>query len=144
MTVWLHGDRGLSLGVYVVLVLTDGIDGWSARRFGAATRFGAYFDVAADIIVVFVLMGMLSWSGAAPTWLLVGPLGVTLLFLGTSGEKTPRYDPIGKYYGTLLFLLIGLMMWSPLPEVTRVCSFLIAGASLLMAVNRIVYCARHQ
>jgi len=43
--------------VFIIFAVTDGIDGWIARRFNQTTKFGKYFDPVVDRIfmVCFVL-----------------------------------------------------------------------------------------
>ncbi len=43
-----NGERGLFVALVIGIVLTDLLDGPIARATGAATRFGAQFDSAAD------------------------------------------------------------------------------------------------
>lgn len=138
---WLEGSRQAALGIYVILVLTDGIDGWTARHLGAVTRAGAMLDVLADILVTLALLGMLVWTGTVSSWLPIGPVLAAVLFLCTSGKGTPRYDPIGKYYGTALFLLVGVLLWTNHTFWIQATSYVIAGLSLIVLVNRAVYVA---
>lgn len=63
---WVRGDVAISLSLYGVVVLSDALDGVAARRLGATTRFGAFFDVTSDIAVVVSLLVFLGLSGAVP------------------------------------------------------------------------------
>ena len=47
-----HGPSWLAAVVWILVSLTDGADGWLARRQGA-TRSGAFLDPLADKILVF-------------------------------------------------------------------------------------------
>lgn len=49
--------------LWAVLALTDGVDGWIARRQGA-TRSGAFLDPLADKVLVLGAMAVLVGSGA--------------------------------------------------------------------------------
>ena len=106
----IHGLRALALGLYFVILLSDAVDGWSARRLGVQTRFGARFDVLADMAVIFALLAMFGARGAIPIWLLAAPAVVAGAFLWESRRGTPRYDPIGKHYGTVLYVFLGVLL----------------------------------
>lgn len=56
---------------FVVAGISDGVDGFIARRFNQQSRFGAYLDPIADkllLVSVFVVMGII---GQLPLWLVV-------------------------------------------------------------------------
>jgi CDP-diacylglycerol--glycerol-3-phosphate 3-phosphatidyltransferase len=44
--------HGLAASVFILAALTDALDGWLARRFGAVSPFGAALDHAADKVLV--------------------------------------------------------------------------------------------
>lgn len=53
------------------VLVADGLDGWLARRFGAASRFGARFDMETDAFFVLVL-SVIAWqTGKAGAWVLL-------------------------------------------------------------------------
>ena len=54
-------------GLWVVLSLTDGVDGWIARRHGT-TRSGAFLDPLADKVLVLGAMFALVAAGRFPVW----------------------------------------------------------------------------
>ena len=108
---WLGELRLEAIGLFVLMLLSDVLDGWAARRLGAETMFGAYFDVVTDMAVILGLLAVLSASGAIPVWLPVVPAVVAVTFLATSRRTAPRYDPIGKHCGTALYVLIGVLLW---------------------------------
>ncbi|MBZ9795957.1 CDP-alcohol phosphatidyltransferase family protein [Mesorhizobium sp. ES1-4] len=56
---------------FVVAGVSDGVDGFIARRFNQQSTFGAYLDPVADkllLVSVFVVMGFI---GQLPLWLVV-------------------------------------------------------------------------
>ncbi|TPI27549.1 CDP-alcohol phosphatidyltransferase family protein [Mesorhizobium sp. B3-2-1] len=56
---------------FVVAGVSDGVDGFIARRFNQQSRFGAYLDPIADkllLVSVFIVMGFI---GQLPLWLVV-------------------------------------------------------------------------
>jgi cardiolipin synthase (CMP-forming) len=52
--------RGWALGVFVFAAVTDGVDGWVARRFDQCSEFGAFIDPIAD--KALLLSGVISLS----------------------------------------------------------------------------------
>ena len=63
----------------VALVL-DGVDGWTARRTGSATPFGARFDLELDAFLMLALSALVWLGGRAGAWvLLIG--GLRYLFV---------------------------------------------------------------
>jgi phosphatidylglycerophosphate synthase len=74
----LVGSTRLPDAILVVTALSililDGIDGWLARRFGAASEFGARYDVEADALFVIALAVILLSRGAAGPWVLIAGL----------------------------------------------------------------------
>jgi phosphatidylglycerophosphate synthase len=63
----------VALGSMVATVL-DGVDGWAARRFGIASRFGARFDVETDAALIQVLAVLVWGFGKAGPWIIAAGL----------------------------------------------------------------------
>jgi CDP-diacylglycerol--glycerol-3-phosphate 3-phosphatidyltransferase len=62
---WLHFANVLLL---IVVFVTDGLDGYVARRRGEASLFGAMFDIAGDRIVELTLWIVLADLDLLPVW----------------------------------------------------------------------------
>jgi cardiolipin synthase len=75
----LAGHDTASLLVFAAAGLSDGLDGWIARRFGFTSRFGAWLDPAADKLLMVSCMLALLAVGAAPLWLAVLVIGRDVL-----------------------------------------------------------------
>jgi len=61
--------------------LTDGLDGFLARRWNASTRLGAYLDPVADKLLLSGSFLALGFAGALPWWLVGLVLGRDVLIL---------------------------------------------------------------
>ncbi|TPN79645.1 CDP-alcohol phosphatidyltransferase family protein [Mesorhizobium sp. CU2] len=62
---------GWAFAGFLVAGISDGVDGFIARRFNQFSRLGAYLDPVADkllLVTVFVVMG---FAGELPLWLVV-------------------------------------------------------------------------
>lgn len=71
VTVWLmlHQRLETAFTVFALAGLSDGLDGWLARRFDRRSRLGALLDPVADkalLVSVFVTLAVL---GVLPAWI---------------------------------------------------------------------------
>jgi cardiolipin synthase len=76
------GDYGLALALFVVAGVSDGVDGFLARRFGWRTRLGSFLDPLADkllLIGTYVVLGM---QGYLPWWLALLVVARDLIIMG--------------------------------------------------------------
>lgn len=71
LVLFIEGQYGWSLGLFIVAGLSDGIDGYLAKRFGWQTRLGGFLDPAGDKLLVAWTFGTLAWLGHIPVWLAV-------------------------------------------------------------------------
>jgi Phosphatidylglycerophosphate synthase len=70
--------------LFVLIGLSDFIDGKLARKLGVATKNGAIFDVIADLFYITSTTGILIYRGMMPGWFLLVIGGKFLEFLLTS------------------------------------------------------------
>jgi cardiolipin synthase (CMP-forming) len=66
--IWHHNDWA-ALGVFVAAGVSDAADGFLAKRFGLASRFGAWLDPVADKLLMLASFLTLTAVGAVPLWL---------------------------------------------------------------------------
>ncbi len=132
---WLREMHPAAIGLYGFVVLSDALDGWLARRLDAVTRFGGFFDAVTDIAVILSLLALLSWNGVVPVWVPIAPAVVAGVFLATS-SRAPRYDPIGKYYGTMLYIVIGALLWGVGPVGQTALNIVVPVASGAVLISR--------
>ena len=65
------GRHSLALALFAAASLTDWLDGSAARRFGSATRAGAYLDPIADKCLLSGVFLALAIGGIVPWWLVI-------------------------------------------------------------------------
>lgn len=65
----LTGEPVLAFLGFVIAGVSDGIDGWIARRFDMRSELGAYLDPAADKLLLVSIFFMLGYQGVLPVWL---------------------------------------------------------------------------
>src|SRR3954470_7222288 len=64
-----------SLLVFAAAGLSDGLDGFIARRWGVTSGFGAWLDPAADKLLMLFCFTALYAVGSAPFWLVALVIG---------------------------------------------------------------------
>jgi cardiolipin synthase len=137
------GDDRAALGLFALAGLSDAADGFLAKRFGFATRFGRYLDPAADKLLMLASFLTLTLMGVAPLWLtaivigrdLAIVLGVVLVVLL---ELPVNVEPlfVGKIstacqIGYVAFALILLSFGIHWPAALVFASIATAAATLL-------------
>ena len=107
-------NQGFTLAVYTLFLTaigTDFLDGFLARKLRVTSKYGAYFDTTTDFIFVLGFFGFFVNSEVYPNWIL---LLISLVFfqfiISNLIMKRATYDPVGKYYGSLLFAGIGITL----------------------------------
>lgn len=115
-----------ALSLFVLAGVSDGVDGYLARRFGWRSRLGSILDPLADKLLVISVFVTLGWVGAVPVWLVMAVLvrdivivlgAVTYHFFVGQYSMAPTF--ISKLNTTVQILLIMELMLSQvwaLPE----------------------------
>jgi CDP-diacylglycerol--glycerol-3-phosphate 3-phosphatidyltransferase len=81
--------------LFVIAAVTDGLDGYLARRYSAVTRLGQWLDPVADKALVTAPIVALVIVGVFPVWaaviIVVREFAVSVLraWLGTRGRPMP-------------------------------------------------------
>ncbi|WP_167858551.1 CDP-alcohol phosphatidyltransferase family protein [Methylobacterium nonmethylotrophicum] len=70
LVVWaiLREAWGTAFLLFALAGLSDGIDGWLARRYGLASRLGAILDPLADKALMLAVLVSLAHAGIVPVW----------------------------------------------------------------------------
>jgi cardiolipin synthase (CMP-forming) len=80
--IYLLNDRlNSALIVFLICMISDGVDGMVARLFNQKSRLGAYLDPLADkilLVTAFVLLGV---RGYLPSWLTVTAIARDVMIL---------------------------------------------------------------
>ena len=74
---WLivQGHDIAAVTVFAAAGLSDGLDGFIARRWGVTSAFGAWLDPAADKLLMLLCFGALFLIGMTPLWLVAVVVG---------------------------------------------------------------------
>jgi phosphatidylglycerophosphate synthase len=72
----------------VIVSALDGVDGWVARRYRVASRFGARFDMEIDALLILVLAVLVSAFEKAGPWVILS--GLLRYIFVAAGRYWPR------------------------------------------------------
>lgn len=106
--------------VFILAAVTDALDGWIARRWDMASRFGAFLDPVADKLMVAVALMLvvqrhpevlLALSGAVIIGreITISALREWMAELGESGRVKVAW--LGKIKTTVQMLAIGFLLY---------------------------------
>lgn len=94
--VWLivSGEYLMAFWVFVLAGVSDGVDGFIAKRFNQRTELGAYLDPAADklmLVSIYVSLGLLK---VLPPWLVILVVTRDIMIVGGVLLATQLQQPI--------------------------------------------------
>jgi CDP-diacylglycerol--glycerol-3-phosphate 3-phosphatidyltransferase len=109
---------GMRLGWFIVIALTDWVDGWLARKFNARTAWGQLMDPIADKVVLLGAFAFFCVAGNISLWFTVlyfaREIAQTIIrvvsFSNNKGGQTPTLfisklkTALSYLYGLLLFI----------------------------------------
>lgn len=76
------GQNSLALMLFTIAALSDGLDGFLAKRFGWTSDLGRFLDPLADKLLIVSVFLALTWAGWVPEWLAVVVIARDLLIGG--------------------------------------------------------------
>lgn len=84
LVVWFITEGRLDLAFWFFLLagVSDGIDGWIARRFNLRSALGAFLDPLADKVLLVSIYITLSVVGILPHWLVILVVSRDVLIVG--------------------------------------------------------------
>jgi phosphatidylglycerophosphate synthase len=129
-----------ALGILLVAVLSDAVDGLVGRRFRSASPLlGAYSDPVADFTLVLAAFTAFVLKDIYPGWLPLLIIAMFAQFVLTSRQAGPIYDPVGKYYGVFLFAAAGLTVLLRSAGALQVLLLLILAFTAASAISRAIF-----
>jgi cardiolipin synthase (CMP-forming) len=112
------GDYALAVVLFITAAVSDGLDGYLAKRFGWTSEFGKFIDPFADKLLLVAVFVEATWLGLVPPWLSAAAIARdvmiglgALIFRLWFGPLRGRPTIVSKI-NTLLQLgyLLGVMM----------------------------------
>jgi CDP-diacylglycerol--glycerol-3-phosphate 3-phosphatidyltransferase/cardiolipin synthase len=125
---------------FILIILTDILDGMLARKYNVSTTFGGYYDVTVDFVVIMFAFYVFVFKNIYPIWLLILFILFFILFIITSNLKKLVYYPIGKYYGAMLFITIGITLFyskNPIPILILIIIIIFTIITFISRISRI-------
>ncbi len=147
-----HEASLLALGVYLVAIASDFIDGRVARHRGEVTPFGGFFDHVTDAVFVASGLAALAAREAAPVWL--APLLLAAFAQYTLDSRALQGQPLrasrlGRWNGIAYFVALGtpvirdgLGLDSPADPVVLLFGWLLVASTLLSMADRAIALTR--
>ena len=136
-------NHEITLAVYSLFLFSIGsdlADGCISRKIGANSKFGANLDAAVDFVFIngmyltFILKGIYSAFILFLIIFMFAQFTLTNLYF-----KRIIYDPIGKYYGSLLFGGIGLTLLFPVYPMYLIVTLGIVVSTVVALLSRLAY-----
>ena len=89
LTIWLivSGEYLLAFLAFIIAGISDGVDGFIAKRYDLKTQLGAYLDPLADkllLVSIYVSLGLLH---VMPAWLVRGPFRFWLSVVAADPDR---------------------------------------------------------
>ena len=128
--------------MFLFAVATDFADGYVAKKLCLTRKFGAYFDATVDFIFVFGVFAYFVYCDFYSVWLLFLIAFEFAQFMLTSNFSTLVYDPVGKYYGSLLYGAVGLTLLFSGEPVYTIVSVGVVVATAVSLLSRLFYFVR--
>lgn len=138
---FVDGEFGWALLLFAIAGLSDGLDGWIAKKYDWNTRLGKFLDPAADKLLVAWSFGTLAYLGYIPVWLAVIVIGRDVVIVAGSFlyhylvrrlEGDPTF--ISKLNTALEFTFLILVMLKAGFGVLDDTTITVVGAAVLVTV----------
>lgn len=137
--------RVATYALFLFAICTDFLDGYVAKKLEATSRLGSYFDVTADFLFVSGMFLTFILEEFYPLWILLLIVTVFVQFMLTSLYlKRTIYDPVGKYYGSLMYGGVGLTLLFPEQLVYKTVIIGIVISTIVSLFSRLAYFLRAQ
>src|ERR1700722_10785923 len=76
-----HANYLLTLVLFFIAAMSDGIDGFLAKRFNWTSELGKLLDPLADKLLLVGVFLVATWYGLIPRWLTIAAVGRDVLIL---------------------------------------------------------------
>ena len=144
----LYGGRyGFALALFVLAAISDGLDGYLAKRFNWISELGKFLDPAADKLLLVTVFVESTWLGLVPWWVTAAAVARdALIALGALvyriwfGPLRGRPTIISKINtaAQLLYLMavmLGAAVGFPPREVLRALALTVLTTTVLSGLN---------
>ena len=77
-----RGDYVLALVIFSIAAISDGVDGYLAKRFSWQSNLGRILDPLADKILLVAAFLTCAWQGLVPVWLAAAAIARDVMLVG--------------------------------------------------------------
>ncbi len=92
-----RGDYALALAVFSIAAISDGLDGYLAKRFGWTSYLGRVLDPLADKILLVSAFLACAWQGLVPVWLAAAAIARDVMLVGGAIIYRLWFGPIDEH-----------------------------------------------
>lgn len=144
----LYGGRyGLALALFVLAAVSDGLDGYLAKRFNWVSELGKFLDPAADKLLLVTVFVECTWLGLVPWWVTAAAVARdvmialgALVYRAWFGPLRGRPTIISKINtaAQLLYLMavmLGAAVAFPPQDVLRALALTVFATTVLSGIN---------
>ena len=89
-----EGQMALALAGFILAGVSDGVDGFIARRFNQRSELGAYLDPIADKLLLVTIFGVFGYLGQLPLWLVYLVISRDAMIIGAVLLSTIMGNPV--------------------------------------------------
>ncbi len=137
--------KALEYTLFLFAAATDVLDGYVAKKLKTSSTVGAYLDATVDFIFVSGMLTVFVLDDHYPFWV----LGLICLVFGqfiltNIVLKRTIYDPIGKYYGSLIYGGVGLTLLFSEPLVYSIVTWGIVVSTVASLVSRAYFLGKQK
>jgi len=133
------GNFFITSVLFIFAIASDLLDGTIARRLHVSSKFGANLDAIVDFVFIGSMFYWFIHMGYYPSWVLLLIVAMFGQFMMTSSILKMIYDPLGKYYGSMLYGTIGLTLLFPSQSAYAIILAAFIGATIASITSRILY-----
>lgn len=130
-----------TFGLVVVMILSDMLDGYLARRRNEISRWGKILDPLADKVAIGAITVVMVLFNGMPFWVVAAVLVRDGLILLASIFLVGRRDVVisSNIWGKLTTLLMSLLLVSYLMHIDFIKPFLLVTCGILLFVSWVSY-----
>ena len=128
-----------ALLLIVLAGLSDGLDGYLARRFNWITRIGGLLDPLADKLLFVSVFASLSWIGLVPAWLFAVVICRDIVIVSGAlayeyliGPVQPNPSRVGKLNTVMALVYLFFVMTAEIYGWPPAVSLLLTGAGVFV------------
>lgn len=143
-----NGNYEMALVLFLAAGITDGLDGFIAKRFDCVSKFGAVLDPVADKLLIASTYIMLAILGDIPFWLLIVVMFRDLVIvvgyfifvlMGIDIPMRPTYSSKINTFVQISLMVAVLLHKAAIIQAPLIVEFLIFGVLITTVVSGIQY-----